>query len=383
MIYLDNAATSFPKPPEVLREAVRSVLTPLGNPGRSGHDLSRRSAEIVFRARENVARLLGLTKCENVVFTGGATAALNLAILGTVREVEKRVPKPLVVTSVFEHNSVLRPLYLLEKRGEIRLKILSPERSGAFYEAALLSPAPQIAVFTLRSNVTGRVFPLGEIARLLAPCGTLIIGDGAQAVGTLGGSFQESGVHILCAPGHKGLFGTMGAGFLALSDDCPLTPEVILSGGSGGETFSPFMPDLFPERLEAGTLPVPAIAALSAGAAFLLKEGVSRVTRRERALKRRLAEGIRSLPGFLLYEAEFPDGPLLINRIGMPSEKAASLLAEKGLCVRGGFHCAPLAHRFLKTEESGALRLSPGYFTADREIDEALNLLLSLKTSFL
>lgn len=379
MIYLDNAATSYPKPREVLNAACAAVCAPFGNPGRSGHILSKRSAEAVFSAREAIARLLGLTKSENIVFTGGATAALNLAVLGAVEEIAKYERKPYVVTSVFEHNSVLRPLFYLEKRGRIRLRLISPEKSGHFSRAALLSPPPHIFVLTLRSNVTGRSFDTSAIASLLAPYGTLIIGDGAQAVGGSEAAFHESGVHILCAPGHKGLLGIMGGGFLAVSDHCPITPEAIFSGGSGSDTFNPEMPAYLPERLEAGTLPLPAIVSMEAGARFLLRHGVSAIARHERERKAQLIRGLRVMGGYTLYEPYFPDGPLLINRVGIPSEEASAALSEKGLLVRGGFHCAPLAHRFLGTERWGAIRLSPGPFTTKEEIEEALNILESIK----
>lgn len=378
MIYFDNAATSYPKPRCVLEKTCRAIFSPLGNPGRSSHEAGRKSAEEIFLARENIASLLGLKKSENVVFTGGATTALNLAILGSVEEIQKRVPTPLVITSCFEHNSVLRPLFRLAEKGQIRLKILSPQKDGSFSMGDLLSPPPDMLVLTLKSNVTGRTFPIKSIARLLQPYGTLIIGDGAQAVGGTGATFSESGVHILCAPSHKGLFGIMGAGFLAVAENSPILPAAVLTGGAGVDSFDEKMPVFLPERLEAGTLPVPAIISMSAGAEHLISIGVENITRREKEIKRYLLNGIKTLPHFLIYEPFFETGPILINRYGMRSEEAASKLSELGLCVRGGFHCAPLAHRFLGTEESGAIRLSPGIFTTKEELDLALAILSRL-----
>lgn len=378
MIYLDNAATSFPKPQSVLRAVRDAVGAPLGNPGRSGHPLSQNSARAVFSAREEIAGLLGLGTCENVVFTSGATAALNLAIYGCVAALRRRVSLPVVVTDVFEHNSVLRPLFFLEKEGMIHLSVLSPESDGSLPLAPLFSPPPHLLVLTLRSNVTGRSFDLKRLSRLLAPYGTVIIADGAQAVGGEGATFAESGAHILCAPGHKGLFGIMGGGFLACSDSCPLLPEAIFRGGSGGASGDREMPDLLPERLEAGTLPVPAIISMGEGARFVKKLGVKTVSAWERELKKQLIRGILAMPSYVIYEPWFENGPLLINRKDMPSEEAAQLLAEKGLFLRGGFHCAPLAHRYLGTEESGALRLSPGLFNTPAEIERALNILESV-----
>ncbi len=378
MIYLDNAATTFPKPKSVVLATRNAIGTPLGNPGRSGHPLSQRSAAAVFSAREEIARLLGLEKSENVVFTSGATAALNIAIHGSVSALRKQVSQPVVASSVFEHNSVLRPLLLLEKEGAIRLSVLSPEADGSLPLAALLSPPPHLLVLTLRSNVTGRSFDLKRLSHLLSPYGTVIIADGAQGVGGAGVTFAETGAHILCAPGHKGLLGIMGGGFLACSKDCPLLPDALFRGGGGGDPFNREMPALLPERLEAGTLPVPAIISMGEGARFVQKQGVENISARERTLKKRLIQGISAMRSYVIYEPWFPDGPLLINRKDLPSEEAAHLLGEKGLFLRGGYHCAPLAHRYLGTEESGALRLSVGPFNTADQIDRALNILESV-----
>ncbi|MBR5295630.1 MAG: aminotransferase class V-fold PLP-dependent enzyme [Clostridia bacterium] len=377
MIYLDNAATSFPKPEKVLRETCEAILSPLGNPGRSGHPFSKKSLDLIFFARETLSRLLG-TGSENIVFCSGATCALNIAICGAVEEIRKRGRAPRVATTVFEHNSVLRPLFLLEKKSRIRLKLFSPRRDGTFPYENLMAFQPDILVITLRSNVTGRCFDTQKIASLLSPYNTLIIGDGAQEVGIEDTSFDKTGIHILCAPSHKGLLGIMGAGFLAFSRDLPVKIEPYLTGGTGGDTFNPMMPFYLPERLEAGTLPVPAIYSMAIGAEFVLKTGLGNISRHEKEMKRILLGGIRHLSAYTVYEPNFNLGPLLINHKKIPSEEAATLLSEKGLFLRGGFHCAPLAHQYLGTEESGALRLSPGIFTTKEEIFEALNILESL-----
>ena len=378
MIYLDNAATSWPKPDFVFRKTLSAIGGELGNPGRSGHLFSQNSAEIVFAARENLARLFGTKKSENIVFCGGATIALNLAILGAVEAISKKNAKPLVVTSVFEHNAVLRPLYFLWRQGKIDLKILSPDANGNLSADQLCSPPPAILVLTCRSNITGRNFATKSISTLLKPFGTLIIGDAAQSAGSAGSTFAETGAHILCAPSHKGLFGIMGAGVMAFSDDCPFLPEPIISGGSGTDSFSGKMPEYLPERFEAGTLPVPAIASMAAGAEFIFSQGLFPITQKEREMKKILIEGIRSIPGWKVYDPEFADGPLLANKIGIASEEIAHALAQKNICVRAGFHCAPLAHRFLGTEESGGVRFSPSFFTTKKELFQVLDVLETL-----
>lgn len=377
MIYLDNAATTWPKPNSVLASSSASLFSPLGNPGRSGHAYSQKSAEIVFSAREKLAVLCGTKKSENIVFTSGATAALNLAIIGAVEAIGKQISRPLVATSVFEHNSVLRPLFRLERQGKIRLQILSPQENGSLFPDRAEAP-PHLFVLTGRSNVTGREFPLSRLSRLCRAWGSLLIVDAAQSLGGEGADFQKTGAHVLCAPSHKGLFGMMGAGIIAFSDDCPILPEAILTGGSGTDSFSPFMPENLPERLEAGTLPVPAIASMAAGASFLLQTGTDRISKTEREHKKILAEGIASIPSWRVYEPSFRNGPLLANKIGVPSEEIAHRLSEKGIAVRAGFHCAPLAHRFLGTEESGGVRFSPGFFTTKKELFYTLNVLDTL-----
>ena len=377
MIYLDNAATTFPKPQSVVIATRNAIGAALGNPGRSGHLLSQRSAEEVFSAREEIARILRLEKSENVVFTSGATAAINMAIFGCVSALRKKIPLPLVATDVFEHNSVLRPLFSLSGDGAIRLNLLTPEENGTLPLDRLLSPPPHLLILTLRSNVTGRSYDLKRLSHLLSPYGTIIIADGAQAVGGEGASFDETGAHLLCAPGHKGLLGIMGAGFLACSENCPHLPDAVFRGG-GGDPFNREMPRLLPERLEAGTLPVPAIISMREGARFLQKRGLENVSAWERSLKKSLIQGVSAMPSYTVYEPWFADGPLLINHKRIPSEEAAHLLAQKGLFLRGGYHCAPLAHRYLGTEESGALRLSPGPFNTQNHIDRALEILESI-----
>ncbi len=378
MIYLDNAATSYPKPVSVLRETLNTLTAPLGNPGRSGHSASLFSGNVVFRARESLAQLIGLNRCERIVFTSGATAALNLAITGTCLALCEKGHTPFVVTSVFEHNSVLRPLFSLEKKGLIQLSVLSPEKDGNLSAEYLERTRPDVVAVTCKSNTTGHLFPLRPVFDRLRRKGCIVILDAAQAMGSQICTFADTGASILCAAGHKGLFGMMGGGFLALREDLPLLPEPILLGGSGSETFNPSMPSVLPDLLEAGTLPVPAIASMDAGARFLLREGVQGIWEKEKEDKRILTEGILNLPGFLLYEPEYKSGPVLFNRIGVKAEELAALLAEKGIMARAGFHCAPLAHRYLGSETSGAVRLSPGLFTEKKDLYRTLFVLSKL-----
>lgn len=375
MIYFDNAATSYPKPGDVMGETVKLLSSPLGNPGRSGHEAAVWSGRLVYEARENLAALLDLPSPERIVFTSGATAALNMAIFGVCQALEKTGVRPHVVTSVFEHNSVLRPLFHLEETGRCHLTILSPERDGNLSARHLLRLSPDLIVLTCRSNVNGHAFFLKNAIRQLKKAGTIVIMDASQALGSETVTFSSCEADILCGPGHKGLFGLMGAGFLAVREGFETLPEAIFSGGSGNETFRRTMPDPLPERLEAGTLPVPAILSMGLGARFLMQHGVEEMGYHKRQLKRRLTEGLFALPGFRVYEPEYADGPLLFNKEGVAPEEVASHLSREGIMVRAGFHCAPLAHRYLGTERLGAVRISPGPFNTKDQVDKTLRVL--------
>lgn len=377
MIYLDNAATSYPKPKAVTANLTRLLTRPLGNPGRGSHPPGKTSSEIVFHARENVARLLGMEAPERVAFFGGATAALNTAVRGTVAALGRGEGPLSVYTTVFEHNAVLRPLYALEDEGKIRLSVLTPEA----LLPALRRGKPDLLAITLCGNVSGHVFPLEEIAPVCRRQGTVILADAAQAAGLLPLEDVFRRVDILCAPGHKGLFGMMGAGFLAVRPDAPLIPEAVFTGGSGAQPQSRGMPDLLPERLEAGTLPVIPIAALSYGVDFVLARGVEAIRARERENRKRLIEGLSVIPGVTVYEPGEKDGPVLYNRRGSDPESEARGLESAGICVRAGFHCAPLAHAYLATGDRGAVRLSPGYFTTAQQIEETLKVISRQRTA--
>ena len=377
MIYLDNAATGFPKPPSVYRTARLAAALPLGNPGRSGHALARRSDGILFSARESLARMFR-TDPERIIFTGGATAALNLAVRGAAAALFRTAPVETVAT-VYEHNSVLRPLYDLEKEGKIRLRLYAPGKENtpeAFF--SFLPKGAGLCVLTAMSNVTGFTLPLPAIAEELNRRGVFLIADAAQAAGVMPVDFDHLPADLICAPAHKGLQGIMGAGVIAVSPKAKRLPEPVFSGGSGIAPFERDMPRLLPERLEAGTPPLPAIAALKAGADFLFRRGVEEIAEKEAALKKRLAEGLSVLPGFTLYGAEYPLGPLSFRRKGEDVNETADALEKSGVLCRAGIHCAPLAHRHLGTAPHGTVRLSVGALTAPREIEAALRALARL-----
>lgn len=375
MIYLDHAATSFPKPREVVDQTVRALCGAWGNPGRSGHRLSRDAAREVYEAREALAEFFGLEQSENLILTSGATHALNLAVQGGVAALKKTHSLPTVVTSPWEHNSVLRPLWALAKENAIRLEFLPAFATTPTLIDRLVSMRPHMLVLTCRANTTGHRFPLSEISTALSGVGTLLVADAANAAGETDCRLDKIGFHLLAGSGHKGLYGMMGAGFLAISKKSPVLPEAILQGGSGSDSFRGDMPEYLPERLEAGTLPFPAIVSMKAGVRFLQSVGLETVIGHAREIKKKLVEGILSMPEYRVYEPKEPDGPTLVTHSRLLPNALSEELEREGILTRAGYHCAPLAHRALGTQAHGAVRLSPSLFTTHAEIDRLLTVM--------
>lgn len=366
-VYLDNAATSWPKPPEVLRAAEAAITEPAGNPGRSAHEAALEAAAAVFDAREELGALFGAAP-QRVIFTHNATHALNLAITGLAGHLKT---KRTVLTDVWQHNSVLRPLFRLRDRGVVDLRFADPDR----VENAL-DDSVGMGVFSAKSNVTGRMFDIKGISAALKSAGAYFVCDGSQAAGSETLNIGDLGITALCVPGHKGLMGLTGTGAMILSDSCPLF-EPLLSGGTGNYSKSPLMPPEPPERYEAGTLNVVGIAALAQGVRFVSGVGVEAIGDRERSLGAYTAELLRLVPGVTVYSAE--NGIVLLNKSGVPSGDLEAALARSGVCARSGFHCAPLAHDALHTGEHGALRLSFGWFNSHTDVHAAVQAVASAR----
>lgn len=372
--YLDHAATSFPKPKSVLQEVFR-VAAECTNPGRGGHILSRKSGLVLEDARERLAEFLHTRNSENIIFTAGATQGLNMAILGTVASLRQTKRRPCVLTSTLEHNSVSRPLFSLEEKGEISLRFFSPSQNGSesdYYRFLTAFPGTDLVVLTACSNTTGHVFPLEKIVSYSHSHGVPVILDGAQLIGSEDFSLDGVGADIVCIPSHKGLLGIPGAGIMAFSSGTLLLPEVILSGGSGKDSRSPFMPSDLPERFEAGTLPLPSIAGMAAGARFLSSYGLQAVSEHERALKCLLLDGLQNIPNVRLYDPASKQGPILFTVRGTSVADFSDFLDQRGVCCRAGLHCSPLSHQFFGTEKEGAIRLSVGLSTTRKDVDYAL-----------
>jgi len=374
-IYLDNAATTFPKP-ESVYQAVDHTLRNLGNPGRGGHGFSLAAGRLLLEVREAVAGLFGIADSSRVVFTSGATEAINLALFGLLR------PGDRVVTSSMEHNAVCRPLRALQDRGVTVLKVpadgqgrVDPQRVR---EAC--REKPRLLALSHCSNVTGTLQPLEEILPWARSAGILTLVDAAQSAGLFPIDVDTLGIDLLAAPGHKGLLGPAGTGFLYLRDGIELQPLVY--GGTGANSGSDRQPEELPERLESGTLNTPGLAGLLAGIEYLRERGPARLRTREAALLGQLFAGLRRLPGVTLYGPGDPvnhGGAVSFNLAGRdPSEVGFLLEREHGICTRVGLHCAPDAHRTIGTFPEGTVRVSPGCFTTENEIDQLLQALAGL-----
>ncbi len=358
MIYFDNAATSFPKPRSVLREVQKCCKRYCGNPGRSGHRMSIRAAEAIYSVRESVCELIGINEPENVIFTQNATHALNIAIKGLIRE------KCHVIISDLEHNSVIRPLESLRKICGVEYSIFDHTNPGGI--DGLRRADTKFLITTLRSNVIGVNVDYGYISEYCRQNGIRLILDASQYIGHTPLSLENIYFDALCAPGHKGLFGIQGSGILVLGKGAK--PENFIEGGSGSNTFDLEMPSESPERYEAGTLSTPAIVSLGEGIRCIHKIGIENIDGRIQMLTNLLYDRLIDITNVRILGCS--NGICAFNVGMLPSSHIADLLNQGGICVRGGFHCAPLTHRFLRTEEQGAVRISFSHFNGKREIDE-------------
>ena len=364
-VYFDNAATTFPKP-RMVRERVASLLAEYcANPGRSSHPLAMKAAEQVYLTREKLARFLGGRE-ENVVFTSSATHSINLALKSLLKKGDH------VLISDIEHNAVLRPINALAKRGIISYDIYTAysDPEAQIREISRhIRPNTAMICACHHSNICNLIIPIGAIGRFCRKYGILLLVDASQSAGTLPISINDDFIDVLCAPAHKGLYGIPGGGFAVFSDnlsDCKRI-STFIEGGNGTASELPYMPDFLPDRLESGTLPLPAIVSLSAGLDFLNTRSVDYVLKKEKSLCSAMRKGLEKIDGVTVHSDT--DGSILLFSVdGIPSETVAEALSEKGICVRAGLHCAPLAHKKLKTPSSGAVRVSFGAFNTEDEV---------------
>lgn len=369
MIYLDNAATSFPKPDAVASEILNCLKNYGGNPGRSGHALSVAAAEKVFECRERAASLFRCPDPERVIFTLNATHAINMLIKGALRQGDH------VLISDLEHNSVYRPVYRLSRDNLISYDIfptftLEGRRGPAQICAAvarMIRPDTRLLIVAHSSNICSSTLPLRELGQLCRRRGILFAVDAAQSAGHLEIDMERMCIDALCLPAHKGLLGPMGSGMLLLGRSLNL--DTLNEGGNGVNSLDGEMPDAPPERYEAGTLALPAIAGLCEGLKIVAAEGTLNIRAHTERLWRSLREMLSSVKGVTVYAPGHAGAVLLFNVGDIPSDILCRELDRRGLCLRGGFHCSPLGHRTLMTPASGAVRASFGLYNTNKDIE--------------
>ncbi len=373
MIYFDNAATSYPKPREVIYEINKAFTLYGANPGRSGHDMSMNTALAVYSAREILNSFFDGYGSEYVSFTSNCTESLNMAIKGILKKGDH------VIFSSLEHNSVLRPIIKLVEQNMITSSVFAVSENE---EETLLNLKQEIRentkliITTAVSNVFGDILPLEKISRIARENNILFMVDGAQGAGVLPIKMRATGINCLCVPGHKSLLGPMGVGVL-LHDGC--VNETIIEGGTGTESFNYSQPLSFPERLESGTLNVPAICGLKKGVEIISSYGEKNIFNEESELMEYLFYELSSMRNITLYKNEYDrkkQAPLVsFNIKNKHSEEVSAFLNSNSVAVRGGFHCSPLAHKTYGTERTGAIRISPSRFNTKKDVKYVLNLL--------
>lgn len=372
MIYFDNGATTFPKPASVI-EAVRQAMEIYGaNPGRSGHKLSLDAAVKVFECREAVAQMFGAENVEDVVFTSNCTHAINFALKGLLKNGDH------VIISDLEHNSVLRPIHELAVRGIITYSIATVDETDDKKTVESfrwrIRPNTKLIACTHASNAFGVSLPIEKIGKLADAHDILFLVDAAQTAGIVPIDMRKNRIDFLCAPGHKSLYGPPGTGFL-------ITPlgnalDTVFEGGTGSMSADYGQPTIMPDRLESGTVNTSGIIGLNAGISYVREKGIDTIYRQSMQVAGDIHEGLKKISNITLYTEAFIFGRHLpvvsFNIKDMPSENAASAFSDLGFALRGGLHCAPLAHKKMGTIEMGAVRASIGSFNTREEARQFL-----------
>lgn len=368
IIYLDNAATTFPKPQAVYEEVLRCMTQYGGNPGRGAHALSLAASEKIYQCRILAAELFD-AEPERVFFTMNTTYALNMVLKGLLHRGDH------VLISDLEHNAVYRPLYRMQREGIVRFDTFRtlndvPEIGAAAIEEELgrkLRPKTRMIVCIHSSNICSAMLPISEIGRFCRRFGLLFVVDAAQSAGHEPISVDRMGIDALCVPGHKGLYGPQGCGMVILGKG--ILPNTLIEGGNGVHSLEGSMPNFSPERYEAGTLPTPAIAGLYEGMRAVRKIGVAEIGAHEKKLYRRAKELLGQVRGVKLYVPQYEGSVLLWNLQGKNAEETGRLLNESGICVRSGYHCSALGHRTLQTPQGGAVRVSFGMYNSYADVE--------------
>ncbi|MBP1718558.1 MAG: cysteine desulfurase / selenocysteine lyase [Deltaproteobacteria bacterium] len=379
LIYLDNAATSHPKP-EIVIQAMEAFMRNVGgNPGRSGHRLSIEAGRIIFETREKIAALFGISDSSRVIFGQNATEAINLGLKGLLRRGDH------VITSSMEHNSVMRPLRALEREG-IDLTVVPCSREG-FLDPAEIQKAirknSRMVVLNHGSNVVGTLLPLAPVGKICRNHGILFMVDAAQTAGVIPIDMEKEKIDLLALTGHKALFGPQGTGGLVMGERVnEKNLEPLKRGGTGSRSELEEQPDFLPDRCESGTPNAVGLTGLRAGLDFILGVGIERIRDHEKKLTTRLIQGLQEIPGAIVYgsgDAEKQCATVSFNlKNWMPSDLSFRLDEEFGILTRVGLHCAPSAHKTIGTFPEGTVRVSMSYLNTGEEIEQALQAIKTL-----
>jgi len=380
MIYLDNAATSFPKPERVYEEINRCMREYCANPGRGGHSLSITAGKAVLNTREIISGFFNIDNPMQLCFTKNATEALNLAVKGILK------PGDHVITTSMEHNSVIRPLKTLERDRGIELTIIQGNESGEIDVRDIrksIRKNTRLIACTLSSNVNGIIMPVKEVGKTAGEYGIPFLVDASQGAGTVKVDVVDMNIQLLAFPGHKGLMGPQGTGGLYAGEGYRL--DSLMQGGTGSNSENLYQPDDMPDLMESGTLNTPGIAGLGCGVEFINSVGMENIRAHKHMLVTRLLEGTDGLKGIKLYSKKSMDensGIVALNFDGIDSTEVSYVLDRAyGIAARAGLHCAPLAHQTLGTLKTGIVRFSMGYFNTAEEIDVTLSALREIASS--
>ncbi len=377
IIYADNAATSWPKPPEVVEAVGEFLRNCSGSPGRAAHKMALEASRIVFETREELAALISAPSSEQIVFTKCATEALNLALFGLLRPGDK------VVTTTMEHNAVARPLYYLERHRGVAVTYVRCREDGSLdldrLRQTLTEVSPRLLVVNHASNVTGTIVPLTEVAEMKGPA--LLLVDAAQSAGALEIDVSQ-GLDLVALTGHKSLLGPTGTGALYIAPGLEELIEPLGLGGTGSRSESLEQPSFLPDRFESGTPNTVGLAGLKAGLNFIKKTGLARIREHEKGLTALFLEGLASIPEITVYGPGDPERQTPVVSLNIagkdPAKVALELDRRYGIAVRPGLQCAPLAHQTIGTYPRGTVRFSWGYFNDPSEVEMTLAALKEL-----
>lgn len=377
MIYLDNAATTYPKPEKVYDAVLDCMKNYCANPGRAGHKLAMRAAREIYDARENIAKLFNIDNPMTIVFTNNATDSLNLAIKGVVKKGDH------IITTSMEHNSVIRPIKSLEKYG-IENTIVECDKDGFLNPDDIknaIKENTKLIVTTHASNVAGTIVDIKSVGEIAKDKNILYLVDASQTAGVYDINVKDINVDMIAAPGHKCLLGPQGTGILYIRKD--LNVDILKEGGTGSRSEDLFQPDLTPDKYESGTHNTPGIVGLNEGVKFILETGIDNIRAHEEELCQYMLDRLEEVPNIVIYGPKDSKKRAAVISINIPNIDSGEITflldSEYNIATRSGIHCAPLAHKTLGTIEQGAVRFSLGYFNTKKDIDEAVKALKEIE----